>query len=559
MLKDVRRAWFAAFVFSAFTNVLLLSTPLYTLQIFDTVVPLGSLETLAIITAVTALAIMALLLLEIARDMILLRASIWIDHELGRQILENGLKLATPAHEFKQDARALEQFQGFLASPAAGVVMDAPFVPLFLIALFLLNPLIGTVAAISAALLLAAALAQMLLTARLQAESAQAHERSEKWWRMVASNGQLAGALGLVPGATSQWELFNRAHIGAAYSQGKRSSIIKASARSVRIGSQVALYGVGAWLVIRSEVGPGALVASAILLARALAPLEGLVGSMKAIRIAFSAYRRLKGLPADAVVPDLKEAKKAITGRLCLNDVTHYHPGRKTAALRGVSLELAPGQALGIVGANGSGKSTLAAVLAGAVVPSSGSASLDGVPVAKWQRAGSPPPIGYLPDDPLLFEGTVHENIARFTPMSLIGVARAAMRAGVHDVIEGLPSGYDTPVGVQGCNLSLRERRAVAFARALSGEPAIVVLDEPEAGLDGASIKRLLRDLEALKREGVALVIATQDPKLLVLVDKVAVVAQGMLQSFGDAADFAKCNRPHAVATTAAATAGEVG
>ncbi len=555
MLKDVRRAWFAAFVFSAFTNVLLLSTPIYTLQIFDTVVPLGSLETLAIITGVTALAIAALFLLEIARDMILLRASIWIDHELGRHILANGLKLGTTAADFKQDARALEQFQAFLASPAAGVVMDAPFVPLFLVALFMLNPLIGSVAALSAALLLVAALAQMLLTTRLQAESAKAHERSEKWWRMVASNGQLAGALGLIQGATSQWELFNRAHIAAAYSQGKRSSIIKAAARSVRVGSQVSLYGVGAWLVIRSEVAPGALVASAILLARALAPLEGLVGSMKAIRIAFDAYRRLKVLPADASVPDLQDGKKALAGRLCLNDVTHYHPGRKTPALRAVSLDLAPGQSLGLVGPNGSGKSTLAAILAGACVPASGSASLDGVQISKWQRAGFPPPIGYLSDEPLLLEGTVHENIARFMPMSMIGVARAAMRAGVHDIIEGLHAGYDTPVGVQGCNLSLRERRAVGLARALCGEPRIIVLDEPEIGLDGASIKRLVRDLEALKRQGAALIIATQDPKLLALVDKVAILAQGTLQSFSDAADFAKRNRPHIVP---AVSAGEV-
>lgn len=547
MLKDVRRAWLAAFVFSAFTNVLLLSTPIYTLQIFDTVVPLGSLETLSIITAVTALAILALFLLEIARDMILLRASIWIDHELGRHILANGLRLGRAASEFKQDAHALEQFRAFLASPAAGIVMDAPFVPLFLVALFMLNPMIGSVAALSASLLLVAALAQMLLTTRLQAESAMAHERSEKWRRMVASNGQLAGALGLVQGATSQWDLFNRAHIASAYSQGKRSSIIKAAARSVRIGSQVALYGVGAWLVIRNEVAPGALVASAILLARALAPLEGLVGSMMAIRISFEAYRWLKALPADASVPNLQDGRKTLTGRLCLNDVTHYYPGRKAPALRGVSFELAPGQSLGLVGANGSGKSTLAALLAGAFVPTNGSASLDGVQIAKWQRAGFPPPIGYLSDDPLLLEGTVHENIARFAPMSMIGVARAAMRAGVHDIVEGLHAGYDTLVGIQGCNLSLRERRAIGLARALAGEPRIVVLDEPEIGLDGSSVKRLLRDLEALKQQGVSLVIATQDPKFLVLVDKVAVLAQGTLQSFSGASDFLDRTRPHAV------------
>jgi ABC-type protease/lipase transport system fused ATPase/permease subunit len=287
-------------------------------------------------------------------------------------------------------------------------------------------------------------------------------------------------------------------------------------------------------------MGPGALVASAILLARALAPLEGLVGSMKAIRIAFRAYQRLKGLPADAIVQDLHDSSKPVSGRLCLNDVTHYHPGRKTPALRSVSFELAPGQSLGIVGANGSGKSTLAALLAGACTPTCGSASLDGVPIAKWQRSCVLPPVGYLSSDPLLFEGTVHENIGRFTPMSMLGVARAAMRAGVHEIIEGLHAGYETPVGVQGCNLSLRERRAVALARALSAGPRILVLDEPEIGLDGASIRRLVRNLEALKKQDVALIVVTHDPKLLALVDKVAVVAQGQIRSFGDAADFTK-------------------
>lgn len=552
MLKDVRRAWFGAFLFSAFINVLMLSTPLYTLQVFETVVPLGSIETLVIITSVTVLSIVALALLEISRDTILLRASIWLDHELGRHILENGLKLGTPPADFKQDARALEQFQAFLASPAAGIVMDAPFVPIFLFALFLLNPVIGTVAATAAGLLLAAALAQTLLTSRLQMESARAHEKSEKWWHMVASNAQLAGAMGLIHGATVQWELFNRAHIGSAYSQGKRASFIKATGRSVRVGSQVALYAAGAWLVIRSEVAPGALVASAILLARALAPLEGLVSSMKAIRIAFGAYQRLKNLPDDAKVAQLATDAHEIGGHLALFDVTHYHPGRKTPALRAISFDLEQGCSLGIVGPNGSGKSTLAGILAGAVAPSSGSAVLDGLPIVKWQRGDCPPPIGYLPDEPLLLEGTVHDNIARFGPMNMVSVARGAMLAGVHDVLQSLYAGYDTQVGAQGSNLSLRERRAVGFARALAGQPKIVILDEPEIGLDGTSIKRLIRDLQALKASGVAIILATQDPRLLVLVDKVAVLTHGALQSFADAAEFAKRSRPHIVSASPA-------
>lgn len=546
MLKDIRRAWFAAFLFSAFINILMLSTPLYTLQVFDTVVPLGSLETLLIITAVTALAVACLALLEIARDMVLLRASIWIDHELGRHILENGLKLGTPPQEFRQDARALEQLQQFLASPAAGVVMDAPFAPLFLVALFALNPVIGAVAVTAAGLLVCAAVVQTLATSRLQQESASAHERSEKWWRTVANNGQLAGAFGIVGGATAQWESFNRAHISAAYSQGKRAAFIKAMSRSVRIGSQVAIYGVGAWLVIKTEIAPGALVASAILLARALAPLEGLVSSVKAIRIAFAAYRRLKALPDDAAVPVLTRGE-GVEGHINLGEVTHYHPGRKTPALRNVSFDLPPGVCLGIVGPNGSGKSTLAAILAGAMAPSTGSAALDGLPIVKWQRNDGPAPIGYLSDEPLLLEGTVHDNIARFSDMSMISVARAAIRAGMHETLQDLHAGYDTPVGPAGSNLSFRERRAVAMARAMAGDPKIIVLDEPEIALDGASMRRLIHDLDLLKNQGVGLIIATQDPRLLTLVDKVAVLSNGVLQSFGDASEFAR-RKPHVVA-----------
>ncbi|NOT71430.1 MAG: ATP-binding cassette domain-containing protein [Hyphomicrobium sp.] len=540
MLKDVRKAWLIAFAFSAFVNVLTFATPLYTLQIFDTVVPLGSLETLAIITAIAAAALLALAALEIARDMILLRASVWLDHELGRHILDNGLKAGSTALELKRDARALEDVQRFMSSPAASITLDAPFTPLFLMALVALNPVIGAVSIGAAILIAGMAVIQYLLTARLQSETAQAHERSAKWWGAIASHGQLAGALGLVSGGSSNWETSNRAHISSAYSLGKRASFVKAMARTIRTGAQIALYGFGAWLVVKNELAPGALVASAILLARALGPLEGLVGSVKSLKSVAAAYSRLKALPEDVVVPGVTDGDSVAVGRLTLQDVTYYHPTRKSPALRGVSLTVDPGECLALVGPNGAGKSTLAAVLAGVVTPTAGSAGLDGVPIAKWQRGDCAPPVGYYSDEPLLLDGTVHENIARFREMSLMAVAQASMRAGVHETLQALQQGYDTPVGPQGGYLALRERRAVALARAVAGAPRIVILDEPEAGLDGASMKRLLAMLIALKADGVGLVIATQDPRLLQLADKVAVLANGALQVHGAAGDVSQ-------------------
>lgn len=558
MLKQVRRALVVAFLFSGFTNILMLATPLYTLQVFETVVPLGSIETLIILTLIVAAAIAALGLIEIARDIVLLRAGLWLDHELGQHMLENGLKAGVSPADLKQDARALEQFKSFVASPGVIPLFDAPWVPIFLVALAALHPVIGLVALVSVLLLGMVAIVQSMATQRLHLESARANARADQWWMMMADQAQLAGALGLSKGASEQWEQLNRAQVASAYSQGKRSSFIKAMARGVRISSQIAIYGVGAWLVVRSDITPGALVASAILLSRALAPLEQIVGAVKSAQAAWRAYQRLRALPPDVAPVQVSGGEAADAGTLSLKDVTYYHPGRKVPALRSVSLELAPGESLGIAGPSGSGKSTLASIFAGAIVPTSGAATLDGVPIARWQRGGNLPVVGYLPDEPVLVEGSVLENIARFCDASLISVARAGLRAGVHEALSALPQGYETLIGAGGSGLSLGERRSVAFARALFGDPKIIVLDEPEIGLDGASLRRLRRMLEELKAAGIGLVIATQDPRLLAVTDKVAILSGGAVQAISPPAHLIR-DRERTVAAPPLAAAEPIG
>ena len=539
MLREVRRALLVAFAFSGAANVLMLATPLYTLQVFEQVVPLGSLETLLVLTVITAAAILALGLIEVARDVILQRAGVWLEHELGPHLLRNGLRAATPNIELRREARALEQVASFITSSAVHPLFDAPWTPIFLGALLLLHPLIGLIALVSAVLLGLAAVLQNVLTHRLQQEGALAQERAGQWTSALAANGPLMGALGLAAGAAAQWERLNRAQAAASYSQGKRSAAIRSLARTVRLGSQIALYAIGAWLVVRGEITPGALVASAILLARALAPIEGLVSALKSSTAAWRAYRCLHALPEDAAAPRIATGETAPLGALRLVNVTVVHPGRKTPALRAVTLALEPGEALGIVGPNGSGKSTLAAVVAGALPPTSGAADLDGIPIAKWQRYARTPPIGYTPDEPSLAQGTVYQNIARYGDASLASVAGAAARAGVNEILQALPAGYDTEIGPGGAGLALGERRAVALARALHGAPRLVVLDEPEAGLDLAGVRRLIGALEALKADGVGLVIATQDPRLLALTDRIAVLNAGALQVSGATGDLA--------------------
>ncbi len=561
LLKQVRRALLAAFVFSGCINLLMLATPLYTLQVFQSVVPLDSIETLAILTLITGAAILASAAIEMARDMVLLRAGLWLDHELGQHILENGLKSGRSAADLKADARALEQFRAFIASPTINPLFDAPWVPIFLLALAALNPKMGIVGVAAVLLLLLLSVLNALITARAQGESLRAAERSGHWWRTVAGNGLQAGALGLSRGATEQWESCNRAHIAAAYSLGKRASVVRALARAGRIGSQIAIYGVGAWLIVKGEMEPGVLVASAILLARALAPIEGVIATVRQAVAAGSAYRRLKALPADAVVPSVVEGAQQARAEIVLSDVSFYYPTRKTPALRGVSLRLAPGECLGIVGPNGAGKTTLAALIAGAMLPNSGAADLDGIPIAKWQRCDGAPPIGYLPDEPALLEGTVHDNIARFTEASLVSVAQAAVRAGVHDTLHNLAQGYDTPVGPGGSGLAMRERRAVALARALHGNPKLVVLDEPELGLDGTSLRRLADVLAGMKAAGVGIVVATQDPRLLALTDTLVVLNAGQVQTQGPSAQLSRqlaVRRPAEAAAAATPAVGAV-
>lgn len=538
LLKQARRALAVAFVFSGFTNALLLATPIYTLQVFETVVPLGSIETLVIITAITAAAIAALALIEMVRDFILARASLWVDHRLGQFVLENGLRIAPSSSELRQDLKAVDTVRAFVGSPAVMPFFDGPWVPLFLVALVFMHPMIGAIGVVAVAALFATAVLQAMLTSRLQSESSQARERSSQSWALATANAPLAAALGLAKGVAARWETANRTHIAGSYSIAKRSSFIKAMARSIRIGAQVAVYAIGAWLVINDQVSPGVLVASAILLARALAPIEQLVGAIKPAAAALTAYRRLKMI-ADAPEPPLvAEAAATHSGNLTLRDVTVHMPGRKLPALRGIDLEIPQGVSVAIVGSNGSGKSTLAGVLAGAIVPAIGRADLDGIAIARWQRATDEPPIGYMADEPMLIEGTVHDNIVRFSGKSLMNAARAAIRAGVHERLQNLPNGYETDVGPAGMALALSERRAVALARAISADPRIVVLDEPEAGLDGTGLRGLVSTIEELKAAGTSFVIATQDPRLVRLADKVVILSGGAISKISSPKDM---------------------
>jgi ABC-type protease/lipase transport system fused ATPase/permease subunit len=415
-----------------------------------------------------------------------------------------------------------------------GALFDMPWTPMFLGVLFLLHPLLGAVGIVSAGLLIAAALLQAWSSAGLQVEAAQAQSRADGWWRASADNVERTAAAGIAPVVSSRWADFAVKAASIAYAAAARGYLIKALAKAIRLLSQIAIFGAGALVVINHEASPGILVAGSILMGRALAPIEQSLTLLRLYVIARRSARGLKVLVMPAV-RGLGSNDAPPKGIVSVKDAAYAYPGRSVLALRGVSLDVQPGEVIGIIGPNGAGKSTLAALLAGVMEPRSGSVELDGVPMTEWQRTARKACVGYLPQRSILFAGTVQENIVRFGDDGLLTASQAGMRAGVHEIISDLPQGYQTIVADDGVNLAPHETRAIELARAVQKPVRLAILDEPDAGLDGVSERRLMRVLAELKAEGITLVIATQQPRLLAIADRVVVLNHGMIEMQGPA------------------------
>jgi PrtD family type I secretion system ABC transporter len=536
-----RGALWTAFLFTGVINALMMATPLYSMQVFSTVVPTGSLETLTSLTLMAAAAMIVMSILELIRDRVLYKAGLWLDFNLMGYILERWLRTGQssaqgPGADVRLEAKLVATIKGYSTGPAINPLFDAPWAPIFLVGLFLLHPLLGLVGLVAAVLLALAAVLQAIATDGPQTEAMRAQEQADRWWQSATVDISRLNGAGLGPIVRDRWELLAEESAQRAYALHCRGNAIKMFAKGIRLLAQVAIFAAGALVVIKNEASAGVLIASSLLMARALAPFEQSVPMLKLFVAASKSARHLKSLPKPPKNDLIDLQLEHIDGHLSVQDATYAYPGRTQLALRGITLDLAPGQSLGIIGPTGAGKSTLA-LIAGALEPRSGSVDLDGLAISKWQRGLEQPIIGYVGTQAALFEGTVHENIVRFREFSLMSAAQAAMKIGVHEALSELPQGYETKVTAEGSGLSHREARAVALARAVHGGTRIVILDEPELGLDGAGEKRLVTLLTTLKKAEVTLIIATTQPRLLVLTDKVAVLKKGSLELFGPTAE----------------------
>ena len=497
------------------------------LQVFDRVIGSRSEETLIALTAATLGAIALMAFLDAVRTRLLAAAGIALDRRLGPQVLD-GLLGRLSGADFVHGLRDVNTLRGFLTGSGVLALFDAPWLPFFLLIIFLFHPLMGAIA-------LTGALAMWLLAflnerfsrgplERVQGEG----RRAGRFIDMSSRNAEVIGALGMLPAVTQRWAQLNDAVLReqrqASVVGGRFAGLTKFSRQLI----QMAMLAAGAWLVLQEHVTAGVMIAATILLGRALAPVEMLVAGWRSLVEARAAWRRLAELLTAHPPAEPGTELPVPHGRIEVEQTS-------LKVIKRVSFRLAEGESLGIVGPSASGKSTLARLIVGVWKPASGVVRLDGADVAAWPREKLGPRIGYLPQDVELFAGTVAENIARLEKADDAEVILAAQRAHVHEMILRLPKGYDTEVGD---NLSPGQRQRIALARALYRSPRLVVLDEPNANLDHDGDQALVRTLARLKEEGVTVVVIAHRPSLLGGIDKMLVLRDGLVESFGPRADI---------------------
>jgi ATP-binding cassette subfamily C exporter for protease/lipase/ATP-binding cassette subfamily C protein EexD len=368
-------------------------------------------------------------------------------------------------------------------------------------------------------------------------------------------NAEVLQALGMTENLLRRWRSLQN-QVAAAQTSASRSSVgFTAVTKLVRQAVQILMLSLGAYLVLTQQASAGIMIATTVLLGRAVQPVEQLVGSWRMLTDARAAYARLLELSKEFEQPEPRLAMPQPEGRLTVEGMSYRVPRSENVILAGIGLSLAPGEAMAIIGPSAAGKSTLARVLTGVWAPSTGSVRLDGADVANWPRANLGPWIGYVPQDVELFDGSVADNIARLGKAETEAVVAAAKRANAHEMILTLPQGYDTQVGEQGARLSPGQRQRVALARALYGNPRLVVLDEPNSNLDGAGEIALAQALSGLRNEGVTSVVVTHRPALIAHVDKILVLGAGRIQHYGSAAEVMKIMQQQAQAMVGAKAA----
>lgn len=538
LFQLLKRPLFFVAGFSFFVNLLLLAPSLFMLQVFDRVLTSQSRETLLVLLLGMAVALGLALMLDYLRSRLQGVAGNLIAEQLSPSVAKvmlakSACRAGRVPSEGLRDVAALRNLfaaQGLLA------LFDTPWALVYVAVIWLAHPLLGMAAAAASLLMLILAVVNDRITRRdieaLQKEAAQA----TRYLESSMQNAEVVQSLGMGDALLGRWRTLN-ARVTALQGPTARKSVAMAAfTRTTRQAVQVLMQALGAYLVISGEGTPGILVATTILLGRALAPVEQVVGSWRVLAEGRLAFARLSELLGAAERQPQRMTLPPPTGRLHAQGLVYRPPHSERMILAGVSLSLEPGESLAIIGSSGAGKSTLVRLLTGLWQPNAGVVRLDHVDLAQWPREELGPWLGYVPQDVELFPGTVADNIARLGEVDSALVVRAAQRAGVHELILTLPDGYDTAIDAMGVLLSPGQRQRIALARALYGEPKLLLLDEPNSNLDGAGELALGQALKALHGQ-VTVVVVTHRSTLVQHMDKMLVLEAGRVQQYGTVAE----------------------
>ena len=509
-LSESRRLFLSCGLFSVFVNLLMLTGPLFMLQVYDRVLTSRSLATLVAFIAIVTFLFLMLGVLDHARGRVLARAGARLQARLDSRVLRAILsRSASPAERSRPATglRDLESIQRFASSSGPFAFFDAPWTPVFLFALFMFHWMLGLLAVGSGCLLLLLALLNQKGTANLQEEAREATARAGYFIEQMRAGGETVQGLGMHDAVVARSGALRDTVLDKTLASSDRGGFFNVTSKTLRLYLQSMMLGLGAVLVIFGEITPGVMIAASILLGRALAPIDQAVGQWPLLQRTLAGYRSLAALLTETPPERARTALPAPRAILEAQGLMVAAPGARHAAVRGASIRLEPGQAAGIAGPSASGKSTFARALAGVWRPMGGSVRLDGAELEQY-GADLGRHIGYLPQEVVLFDGTVAENIARLSPDADDGaIVEAATRTGAHEMILGLPDGYDFQVSAGGAALSGGQRQRIALARAFYGSPVVVVMDEPDSNLDAEGTMALSRAVEEHKKRGGAAVI----------------------------------------------------
>lgn len=539
-LKDALEACKSSFMivgfFSMFINLLMIVPAIYMLQVYDRVVTSGSITTLVMLTIIMTVLIVSMGCLEWVRSRILIRVGNRLDKLLSTKVFNNSFKIALSSGGKQDGGMPINDLTGlrqFMTGNGLFAFFDAPWVPIYLAVMFLFHPWYGWIGVGSAIVLVILALFNEKLTSKILLNANQEMSVANARMRKNLANAEVVESMGMLSRMRSSWQEKQNNVLFWQTKASERAAILTNLSKTIRMLMQSIILGVGAYLVVQQQITPGLMIAGSILLGRALAPVDQMIGVWKGFIGARGQYKRLsdmlQNMPGEANTMSLPAPK----GNIRFEAVMVAPPASRNLVLKNISFSIPAGQTVGILGPSASGKSTLARALLGIWPIASGKVRLDGADIASWNREELGPHIGYLPQDIELFEGTISENIARFGEIDAEKVVAAAIQAGVHQLILNLPDGYDTYIASQGGGLSGGQRQRVGLARALYNDPALVVLDEPNSNLDEQGEQALANALKGLNERGATVFLITHRVNVLAHTDTLLVLADGQLRLGG--------------------------